>query len=193
MRGELVSKMSHLLFTASHSFKSSPSGKVTASFKLPEPSVASAYFFSWYCFVPSGMFLWGLNVWLFLLRQDKNLCYKYVNLTGPLMLDQIDYELWNEENLPKAKKTHVCLCVRVLSVGRKGFKTERGRWLLLLSFNTHTRLSCWFLCERVWSLATVCCTVSPPLPPTNHRRSQHGIITNSKKDIITEIIYMPTN
>lgn len=50
------------VLTASHSFRSSPSGNNTAPRKLPEPSVASAYRFSWYCLVPSGMLRLGLKV-----------------------------------------------------------------------------------------------------------------------------------
>ena len=38
--------MKDALLTASHSFRSSPSGKTTAILKFPEPSVASAYFFN---------------------------------------------------------------------------------------------------------------------------------------------------
>lgn len=65
--------------TASHSLVSSPSGSWTDCRRLPEPyndvmvktvrywedrltSVASAYFRSWYCLVPSGTSLRGLNV-----------------------------------------------------------------------------------------------------------------------------------
>lgn len=52
---------------------SSPSGSVTAKRRLPEPRVASAYFLSWYCLVPSGMFFFGLKV-LFLFLRRKNQC-----------------------------------------------------------------------------------------------------------------------
>ena len=50
------------LFTATHSFKSSPSGSITASRRFPLPSVAAACFIRSYWCVPSGMFFLGLNV-----------------------------------------------------------------------------------------------------------------------------------
>lgn len=37
----------HSLLTANHSFKSSPSGRITAILKFPLPNVASAYRLSW--------------------------------------------------------------------------------------------------------------------------------------------------
>lgn len=51
-----------LLLTATHSFKSSPSGNMTAIRRLPLPSVASACFNSSYWCEPSGIFFLGLNV-----------------------------------------------------------------------------------------------------------------------------------
>lgn len=38
----------YLLLTATHSFKSSPSGSITANLKLPDPSVAAACFIKSY-------------------------------------------------------------------------------------------------------------------------------------------------
>lgn len=52
----------YLLFTATHSFKSSPSGSMTAMRRFPLPSVASACFNSSYWCDPSGIFFLGLNV-----------------------------------------------------------------------------------------------------------------------------------
>lgn len=52
------------MFTAIHSLMSSPSGRRTASRRLPEPSVAVAYFIRSYWWVPSMMFFFGLNVLL---------------------------------------------------------------------------------------------------------------------------------
>lgn len=51
-----------LLLTATHSFKSSPSGNMTAMRRFPLPSVASACFNSSYWCEPSGIFFLGLNV-----------------------------------------------------------------------------------------------------------------------------------
>lgn len=51
-----------LLLTATHSFKSSPSGNMTAIRRFPLPSVASACFNSSYWWEPSGIFFLGLNV-----------------------------------------------------------------------------------------------------------------------------------
>lgn len=53
-----------LLFTATHSLRSSPSGKATALRKFPEPSVAAACFIRSYWWVPSGIFFLGLKVLL---------------------------------------------------------------------------------------------------------------------------------
>lgn len=52
----------NLLFTATHSFKSSPSGSITASLRFPLPKVAAACFIKSYWWVPSGIFFFGLNV-----------------------------------------------------------------------------------------------------------------------------------
>lgn len=41
-------EMPYLLLTATHSFKSSPSGNITASLRFPEPSVAAACFIKSY-------------------------------------------------------------------------------------------------------------------------------------------------
>ncbi len=74
--------VSLLLLTASHSSRSSPSGRRTARRRFPEPSVASAYFFSWYCFVPSGIFFFGLKV-LFLFLQEMSRPRNDWLCTGP--------------------------------------------------------------------------------------------------------------
>lgn len=52
----------HLLLTATHSLRSSPSGSNTASLRFPEPRVAAACFIRSYWCVPSGIFFLGLNV-----------------------------------------------------------------------------------------------------------------------------------
>ena len=54
----------HLLLTATHSLRSSPSGSITASRRFPLPSVAAACFIKSYWCVPSGIFFFGLNVLL---------------------------------------------------------------------------------------------------------------------------------
>lgn len=54
--------LSHSLFTAIHSLRSSPSGSMTACLRFPLPSVASACFSSSYWWEPSGMFFFGLKV-----------------------------------------------------------------------------------------------------------------------------------
>lgn len=59
-----VIQFNYLLFTATHSLRSSPSGKATALRKFPEPSVAAACFIRSYWWVPSGMFFLGLKVLL---------------------------------------------------------------------------------------------------------------------------------
>jgi len=51
-----------LLLTATHSFRSSPSGSMTASRRFPEPNVAAACFIKSYWWVPSGIFFFGLKV-----------------------------------------------------------------------------------------------------------------------------------
>ena len=51
--GAHISLKKSTVLTASHSFTSSPSGSVTASCKLPAPSVACAYLCSSYRFVPA--------------------------------------------------------------------------------------------------------------------------------------------
>lgn len=61
----------YILFTATHSFKSSPSGSITASLKLPEPRVAAACFIKSYWWVPSGIFFFGLKVFEDLLPLKK--------------------------------------------------------------------------------------------------------------------------
>lgn len=63
-----------LLFTATHSLRSSPSGKATAFRRLPEPNVAAACFIRSYWCVPSGIFFFGLNVLLDRLnfRNERN-------------------------------------------------------------------------------------------------------------------------
>lgn len=55
-------RLANLLLTATHSFKSSPSGSITAIRRLPLPSVASACFSSSYWWDPSGIFFFGLKV-----------------------------------------------------------------------------------------------------------------------------------
>lgn len=57
-------KKHDLLLTATHSFKSSPSGSATAFLKFPDPNVAAACFMRSYWWVPSGIFFFGLNVLL---------------------------------------------------------------------------------------------------------------------------------
>lgn len=54
----------YLLFTATHSLRSSPSGSCTALRRLPDPNVAAACFMRSYWWVPSGMFFLGLKVLL---------------------------------------------------------------------------------------------------------------------------------
>ncbi len=67
------------LFTAIHSLRSSPSGNITASRRLPLPSVAAACFIKSYWCVPSGIFFFGLKVLLLRppLKQTK-ITYMYV-------------------------------------------------------------------------------------------------------------------
>lgn len=54
----------NILFTATHSFRSSPSGNMTASRKFPLPRVAAACFIKSYWCVPSGIFFFGLKVFV---------------------------------------------------------------------------------------------------------------------------------
>ena len=66
----------YLLFTATHSFRSSPSGSITACLKFPLPRVAAACFIKSYWCVPSGMCFFGLKVLLFRLplqTKDKKI------------------------------------------------------------------------------------------------------------------------
>lgn len=75
--GELEgrSHSQHILFTATHSFRSSPSGKATAWRRFPLPNVAAACFIKSYWWVPSGMFFFGLKVLLaFPALQKKGSC-----------------------------------------------------------------------------------------------------------------------
>jgi hypothetical protein len=50
------------LLTASHSFKSSPSGRMTACLRFPLPRTAVAYRFNWDTFEPSCVDFLGLKV-----------------------------------------------------------------------------------------------------------------------------------
>lgn len=64
-------KKDDLLLTATHSFKSSPSGSITANRKFPEPNVAAACFIKSYWCVPSGIFFFGLKVFEDLLPLER--------------------------------------------------------------------------------------------------------------------------
>lgn len=55
-----------VVFTASHSLRSSPGGSRTASFTLPAPRVASIWRFSWRPFAPIGGAFFGRIVFAFL-------------------------------------------------------------------------------------------------------------------------------
>ncbi len=61
----------YILFTATHSLRSSPSGSMTAWRKFPLPSVTAACFMRSYWWVPSGMCFLGLNVLLLRLPLGK--------------------------------------------------------------------------------------------------------------------------
>lgn len=77
----------NLLLTATHSFKSSPSGNITASRKFPEPRVAAACFIKSYWWVPSGIFFFGLKVLEDLLPLERERGRKdhyYLSLPDPL-------------------------------------------------------------------------------------------------------------
>jgi len=50
------------LLTASHSFRSSPSGRMTACLRFPLPRTAVAYRFSWDALLPSWTVFLGLKV-----------------------------------------------------------------------------------------------------------------------------------
>src|SRR5271167_5215879 len=50
------------LLTASHSLRSSPSGRRTACLRFPDPRTAVAYLLSWDVLLPSCTVFFGLNV-----------------------------------------------------------------------------------------------------------------------------------